>query len=49
MYCDNQTTRHIVSNLVFSWKNQTYEVDYHFMRENVQSRLIETLFVKSKE
>jgi uncharacterized protein YlbG (UPF0298 family) len=49
MYCDNQAVRHIASNLVFYERIKHIKVDYHFVREKLQSGMIETPFVKSKE
>jgi hypothetical protein len=49
MFCDNQSARHIAINPVFHKRIKHIKVNCHFIREKMQSKEIETPFVKSKD
>ena len=49
LWCDNQATMHIASNSVFHEYTKHIEIDCHFVRENIQLRLISSSYVKTRE
>lgn len=49
MYCDNQTTLYVASNLVFHERTKHIELDYHFIWEKMLSKEVCTEFVGSSD
>jgi len=49
MSCDNQTTLHVASNLVFHERIKRIKIDYHFIQEKLLSKEICIKYVGSND
>nr|GEV49942.1 hypothetical protein [Tanacetum cinerariifolium] len=49
LYCDNKVAMQIAANHVMHEKTKHFELDVHFIREKVCSRLIKTVNIESKD
>ena len=47
-YCDSQPAIHMAANPVYHWSTKHIELDCHFVRENIQDKVVKTFHVSTK-
>jgi hypothetical protein len=49
LWCDNIGAKYLSANLVFHARTKHIEVDYHFVRERVAMKLLNIVYVSTKD
>ena len=49
LWCDNINATNLIANAIFQTRTKHVEIDYHFVRENVQQKTLDVRFISSKD